>query len=356
MATPMPACFRVAGCCQRHPKACGVMASEPNRSVSRLVPVARPPRCPSAPTRQAGTAVAILFAGPPFHKHAPGYDYVEEFQRALVAPLLNANISVSIFATGANEAEIAGWRRFLAKLKETCTVEVWSYLPLPDRSTTRFSDAECKHRHMKSSAPCINVLYIWSHLDSTFQLLRHHEARVRLRPFDYLIKARNDFVYRPGHCLDVAWLLSMPTDVLAVPSVEMHTTDRWLERSWGSGATWPDVVNDQLAFGPRFSMGAYFELLRNHEESTRMPRPPGHMEGMLSHYLRHARSPPLQIVTVELQYSQPGGKYINGRDGQWVNSHCRWCWKPEAGGAAMGGVGGGLTPVATCANNNVTES
>jgi hypothetical protein len=136
----------------------------------------------------------------------------------------------------------------------------------------------------------------------------------------------------------------------------MHTTDRWLERSWGSGATWPDVVNDQLAFGPRFSMGAYFELLRNHEESTRMARPPGHIEGMLSHYLRHARSPPLQIVTVELQYSQPGGKYINGRDGQWVNSHCRWCWNPAAGGAAMGGVGGGLRPVATCANNNVTES
>ena len=74
-----------------------------------------------------------------------------------------------------------------------------------------------------------------------------------------------------------------------------------------------------------------------------------HSEQIVAGYVRSVGAS-LRIVTVELQYAQPGGvgRFVNGNDGRWVRTPCNFCWRPALGGAAMGGVVGGLQPVSTC--------
>lgn len=357
----MTACLATPGCCTRHPKACvTAKLQQPLHSLSAAATTANrsrhsefaaaeqsvvPPPCPSH--NSSRPSAAILFAGPPTHRHAPGVDYANHVRDRLVQPLLAGGFTVGSFATADSEADVEGWRRFLAPVASAgaSPVEVALTPPAPDRERTRFADSECRHKHHKSSEPCVHAWQVWSHLDATFQLLRRYEVREpHRRPFDFLVKARNDVAYRPSDALDPSWLLQLPTDVLAVPSVELHMSDRWLERAEAS-RRWPSILNDQLAFGSRAAMGVYFGLVHSHSRSGFKPY---HHEQILAEYLLHARAPPLRIVTVELQYSQPGGKFVNGKNGEWVRTPCRFCWRPAEGGAALGGVGDKLEPVLPC--------
>ena len=162
--------------------------------------------------------------------------------------------------------------------------------------------------------------------------------------FAFVLKTRFDLVYRPGDLLQPGWLLSLPADTLAVPSTEFHCVDRWMEdRPHDFG--WPSAMCDQIVIGGRAAMHAYFGLFLSR------PRSPRRM-GMESMLAAHVKALSLRVVTVELQAAQPGHRLNNGRDGRWVSSPCRFCFTaptPDcAGGAAMGGVGDELRPVAPC--------
>ena len=282
-----------------------------------------PPSPPSSPpSPPIIRKVAILFAGPADHKLSPTVDYSAQVNDHILQPL-KLMFDVTVLVTCSAGAQFALWKRFLHTINETTPVvlEVADDSTLPGFSRTPFVHSDSRDEE--------NYYYQYGHKLHTYRLLKRYELEVGA-PFAYVVQARNDCAYRPGHVLQPQWLDTLPCNAVAVNSVEFHQRDRWMERT-NNDKTWPSLMSDQLIFGPRSSMEVYFELLLRPD----MILGDGGIEGQLASFFRQ-RS--VDVVTVELQISQPGGKFKNGHDNRWTESPCNACWQPDSG-TSVAGVG-----------------
>ena len=255
--------------------------------------------------------VAVVLSGPPDHfgslqvdalalktarLAASRIDFASEFSVRLLQPLL-LHFAVTAVVGCDGAAERAGWKAFLAA--------VVSRLPLfADRIRTfieKFEDTKCSAatpsatpqaasasptlvsslRHICSdlaglhySCACLppqgrslfsqssNKYAQWAKLARMVGVLERVETSIGIE-FDYVVKARNDFIYRPDQLLEPRWLQLLQADEVAVPAMPFqapragyHDASR---RDWQQ--PWPfNGINDQLAFGRRAPMLRYLSV------------------------------------------------------------------------------------------------
>lgn len=268
--------------------------------------------------------LAILLAGPFGRKMVgPLADttkvYATAFYDHMVAPLLPQFRVAVMIASEPNDTR--AWETWCQGFHDNITVRINVSAPLPARDTTIFSKDKCRSKDGKNH--CNTWWLQYGHLRSSYELMKQHEAEHNLH-FDYIVKGRVDFMYKPDNFLLPGWFLKMGANDVAVPSTEFHNHRRWMEATKGHPSAWPSLMADQIAFGPRLVMDKYFELLWSKATFSTEHG----IEGILA---AHAIYHNLRPVTVEFQVSQPGGgalKFQNGKGGHWVTTNCTLCMTP----------------------------
>jgi hypothetical protein len=254
--------------------------------------------------------VAFLMAGS--YGHQMGLDhqrYAAAFFDHMIGPLLPQFRVALIIASEPGES--SAWEKWCHGFHDVIIVGIREGAPLPEINTTRFSRDRCVHKD------CYKYWLQYGHLRNSYEQMKLYESEHSVH-FDYLVKARQDVEYKPDNFISPGWFSKMAADEIAVPSTEFHMTDRWMERK----PSWPDGMSDQLVLGPRLAMDYYFDLFWS--RPTKTPRRRYGIENMLA---EHMVSGSVKVRTVELQLSQPGGKFWNGNDrhGGWVTTPCELC-------------------------------
>jgi hypothetical protein len=126
-------------------------------------------------------------------------------------------------------------------------------------------------------------------------------------PISHIIKLRFDVIYNPEELFDPSWLTNLTDNTIIVPSTEFHCTDRWNERN---PSMWPEAMCDQIVCGTYSAMNTYFSFFTEDKMYNYKYRDYG-IETLLADYL-HLHH--LKCATFDLQISQPGGKYVLGKN------------------------------------------
>jgi hypothetical protein len=279
--------------------------------------------------------LGFLMAGPYGHRMtdngrgAAGMAYAHSFYDHMVKPLL-PQLRVELMISSEPD-DSSAWEAWCQPFISTIAVRIATGAPLPKRRETRFSHVLCHNN-------CEKLWLQYGHLHNSFELLKqregqagchegqagyhvHREGQAGCRErFDYIVKARQDVMYKPDNFMKPEWLFKMAQNTVAVPSTEFHTRDRWMERT---PSMWPLGMNDQIVFGPRSAMDAYLNIIWSNQTL-----PSGYPQGPESILARYMISCNLTVVTVELQISQPGGgdgHFKNGKRRRWVTTPCELC-------------------------------
>jgi len=268
----------------------------------------------NSPAHPGKPLLGFLMAGPYGHRMidngrgAVGMTYATSFYKRMIEPLLPQLLVELLISSEPRES--SAWEEWCKPFSSSIAVRIVEGAPLPDRIETRFSDVLCHDS-------CQGLWLQYGHLHNCLELVKQREASGNVR-FDYIVKARQDVMYKPDNFMTPGWLFRMPKDALAVPSVEFHTSDRWMERT---PSMWPLGMNDQIVFGPRSAMEAYLNTIWSNSTV-----PNGYPQGPESVLSRHIISCNLTVITVELQISRPGGRnFKNGKGGRWVTTPCKLC-------------------------------
>jgi len=268
------------------------------------------------PVHPGNPRVGFLMAGPYGHRMidggrgAMGMDYARSFYNHMIEPLL-AQFRVELLISSEPGQSFA-WTTWCRPFKSVIYVKIVEGAPLPERNETRFADTLCHDA-------CLELWLQYGHLHNSYDMLKQREAIDNVR-FDYIVKARQDVMYKPDNFMMPGWLFKMSADDVAVPSTEFHTRDRWLERK---PSMWPLGMNDQIVFGSQWAMDKYFNIIWS---NTTLPS--DHPQGPESVVAVYLASCHVNVVTVELQVSEPGGRtrgFKNGRAGKWVTTPCNLC-------------------------------
>jgi len=323
--------------------------------------------------------VAFLLAGPPEHNHVKGVDYPAHLFTALIEPVWRGGTHIGLFVTSNNYRAYDGlgvnildshsdvniwWHATVSKLCEKIKWSVNAVVAmaprLPDRANTRFGGHRCTHRY------CEPYFRQWGHSWRSLQLMLAFELWTGAH-YKYIVKARNDFTYRPVDKIDGALFKALPNDTVAVPSIEFQRSTRWLENGTKS-AKWPWAINDQLFLGGRSAMLILFGVFLSNRISPgggglsvhgAAVHAGGEIEAILAHHIKMEK---LRVVTVELQPSSPGHPYSSMHKGKhWVDAYCHSCFvatrafeDKTTGG--LGGVGPKLDYVEAIGEPEVSRS
>jgi hypothetical protein len=270
------------------------------------------------PVQPGKPCVGVLMAGPYGHRMMHqgrgnmGAVYARSFYSHIIEPLL-PQFYVELMISS-DPGESLAWTEWCQPFKSDIYVQIAEGAPLPERNETRFADNLCH-----DGEGCHGLWLQYGHLYNSYAMLQQREVNNNVK-FDYIVKARVDLMYKPDNFMMPGWLFKLSADEVAVPSVEFHTRDRWLERE---PSMWPLGMNDQVVFGPRSAMDRYFNILwSNTTIPSQYPQGP---ESVLSRYLISCN---VNVVTVELQVSRPCGRncgFKNGRNEKWVTTPCKLC-------------------------------
>lgn len=253
-------------------------------------------------------AVAVLLAGPFLHR-APNVspvsiDFPGELAEHILAPLSARFACALVVAAEPNETAV--WlhafddaRAAAAGLEAVVVRERAITVAL---NASRFDHRICRHPYCES-----RYYAQYAHLRAAYDALIEWERSAQPQPRvrDFLVKARIDLVYRPGHVLKPEWLERLPNKKLCVPASEANRNNWWNERPHaGRLRVWPYHVNDQILGGHRGAMNTYFGLLtfRNGLRRHLGAAYREDAEAVLADYL--ARSG-LSVQTVLMQYVLP---------------------------------------------------
>jgi hypothetical protein len=129
---------------------------------------------------------------------------------------------------------------------------------------------------------------------------------------DYFIKCRFDIIYKPDNKFNSTWLEKYSSNnYISLPSTEFHQMDRWSDRT--NIHTHPRMVCDQFVFGNKITMNIYFNLYSYNFTNNYNKG----IEQILSDYLLLNK---INCAIIELQFAQPGGKYVLGKNNKWLDT------------------------------------
>lgn len=255
-------------------------------------------------------SVAVVLAGPADHfgsylvdrdAHRTSkaakrrIDFARELTVSIVSPLLLL-FEVHLLASCDGAAERAGWQAFFASLRPTLfshRLHTEVDAASSDTCSAEGHERQCSDFATREPYGCAclpqqqRTLFVgqrankyvqWAKLARAARSLRSLERR-RGRAFDYIVRARNDFIYRPDQRIDTRWLLLLGDRDVAVPATafQAHRAGKYdIDRAdWQT--PWPYCgVNDQLALGRREPMLTYLGIasptaLRKARASTCWP-------------------------------------------------------------------------------------
>ena len=308
----------------------------------------------TAGVQQRAAAVALLLAGPPPRAGADGaeatYRAHGEAQRVSVVAPLAAMWPVEAVVT-CEASEVGAWRRLLEPALPSLAAAEIALPPQPPlrREDTRLARRHCSHQF------CGRYYLMHLHVFQSYLLLAARERAVGRR-YAFVVKGRFDLTFRPGDVVSAGWLRALPRDAVAVPSLEFQWKVRWLEGETGGRpgtrtARWPNAMNDQLAFGRRAPMHAYFGLLLANRTSPggsglgrrgAAREAAAQAEAILAD---HCVTRGVSVLTVELQLAKPTDRQRRSAAVPWLsNRSCCFCFDASRGGVA--GVGRELRFVA----------
>jgi hypothetical protein len=131
--------------------------------------------------------------------------------------------------------------------------------------------------------------------------------------FHFVIKLRFDIIYKNDNYFHPEWFKILKDNALMVPSTEFHCFDRWNERN---PSMWSDGMCEQIVAGNKKMMTIYFELFKCIKYFNNHTIRKG-IESIMADYMLLNK---IIIATFDLQYSQPGGKFVLGKNNNWLNN------------------------------------
>jgi hypothetical protein len=279
--------------------------------------------------------LAMLLAGPHDHTwenvpYVSVRDWARGFHDHMISRLL-PRFDVSMFIT-CDESHKQGWHAWSQNFTDLAAKQISLYTDFPSIDATRFTkkDGLCTH------PDCVSYWYQYKHIYNSYLAMKAYESDRNVR-FDFIVKARSDYSYKPENFLEPWWFDQMSSQTLAVPSTQFHRTDRWAEpvpkydkgkymgpryNVGGPIDRWPRSMCDQIVMGPRPAMDKFFDVLW-----SKRKLPQGYYDGIEGILAAYLQSEHVSVMTVELQVSQPGGKYVLGYNAWWVSYPCKMCLK-----------------------------
>ncbi len=260
--------------------------------------------------------IAIIFAGKSNHKLNPNFKYFDSFYSNIIMPLVEFNILIFI---GCYEKDKLEWEENLGnklKVKNLSNVNVIYNTNMPDEdfilnenNASNLNENNASNLNKNEHKYKISAIYQYSKLFYTFKNFESYCIENNIKT-DFVFKCRFDLIYKNDNLFNVKWLNELCSNRICVPSTEFHMLHRWSDGSMG----WPNMICDQLIFGNLYNMTKYFNFYKSEiytNENIAFP------EKILARYLI---SNNINCAAIELQVSQPGGKYKLGQNNKWLKT------------------------------------
>ena len=203
--------------------------------------------------------MAVLMAGPPLHICKLGQDdpkckmptanaqasslLASELQDRILRPACAGGLRLGIYvACDSNEKH--GWERALQRMLATgnscvqqtpAVVGAYSYAQEPTINQSVFGALPYVTRYHGRMQ--------FAHLAEAWLLMRKHEDAM-VRPYAWVLRTRNDLVYRPDFSFQPEWLMTLPAHAIAVAKLDPVNILGWPHRG----------VGDAWLLGPRKEM------------------------------------------------------------------------------------------------------
>lgn len=264
-------------------------------------------------THNNRTSITIMFAGPCKYKWKDGKDYFKSFHNTILLPLMKKKFSIAILI-GSPKDHIKSWKsELIEKLPDEIFSSIFTLPTLEFQDPNIFTWIKDFYRgaYMVQYG---NLYNLWINM---------HESITTT----FIMKCRFDLIYNHHTPFNVNWLLQYSNNTLLVPSTSFNCNDRWKERVAVHFKevqyTWPYTMNDQILIGDFPAMQKFFLMYKNTSNA-----PVGKNFNAEKVLARHVNSWGINVETIELQFSQPGGKYMLGNsDGHgWESSPCKSCF------------------------------
>ena len=156
-------------------------------------------------------SLAIVLAGLPRGTNETAAD----FHRAILRPIRAANINVDVYAA-VHRADTQLWLDWLQLAN------------VPNPTITYTEDEVIVPAAQSYFSTCANPGNIESYHAQYSKLEVAFRAVERSgKPYDWVMKARNDYIYHPRQAFKPCWLRELPENVILATDKEPHRMDRW---------------------------------------------------------------------------------------------------------------------------------